>query len=139
MNKYKGSCLCGSIQIELNGHITDIIHCHCSLCRKATGTAYATNGFINTEDFVILDKDKQLEFYERVSGKRRYFCKNCGSPVFSSNSGNPNKYRIRLGILDSEINERPISHNFVTSKASWDDLDSDLPRYESYEPSRNKS
>ncbi|WP_444547761.1 GFA family protein, partial [Vibrio gallaecicus] len=27
---YKGSCLCGSIQLSLNGGVTDIIHCHCS-------------------------------------------------------------------------------------------------------------
>lgn len=53
---YKGSCLCGSIHFQLQGTLTDIIHCHCSLCRKASGSAYATNGFINAEDLKITDK-----------------------------------------------------------------------------------
>ncbi len=53
---YKGSCLCGSIYFQLQGTLTDIIHCHCSLCRKASGSAYATNGFINAEDLKITDK-----------------------------------------------------------------------------------
>ncbi len=53
---YKGSCLCGSIQFQLQGTLTDIIHCHCSLYRKASGSAYATNGFINAEDLKITDK-----------------------------------------------------------------------------------
>lgn len=48
----------------------------------------------------------------------------------------PEKLRIRLGILDSDITERPTSHNVVTSKANWDDLNAKLPRYDTYEPTR---
>ena len=29
-----GKCLCGEINIKINGNISDIIHCHCSLCRR---------------------------------------------------------------------------------------------------------
>ncbi|MGR3958289.1 aldehyde-activating protein [Vibrio lentus] len=133
---YKGSCLCGSIQFELDGGVTDIIHCHCSLCRKASGSAYATNGFINAEDIKLTDKNSTLTFYESSEGKRKYFCKTCGSPIYSSNSQSPKRLRLRLGILDTEISERPISHNFVTSKANWDDLDAELPRNEKHEVGR---
>ncbi len=136
---YKGSCLCGAIQVELNGGITDIIHCHCSLCRKASGTAYATNGFVNADDLQVIDCEGQLGFYEKVEGKKRHFCKKCATPIYSSNSEKPAKYRIRLGVIDSEISERPISHNFVTSKANWEEFDACLPHYEQHEPSRNKS
>ncbi len=133
---YKGSCLCGSIQLSLNGGVTDIIHCHCSLCRKASGSAYATNGFIDAEDLKLIDNDNTLNFYESSEGKRKYFCKTCGSPIYSSNSQSPKRFRLRLGILDTDISERPISHNFVTSKANWDDLDAELPRSEKHEVGR---
>ncbi len=133
---YFGSCLCGAIKIELTGRISDIIHCHCSLCRKNSGTAYATNGFVNTSEFTLIDPGKKLAAYEFKSGKNRHFCSVCASPIYSSNAENPEKLRIRLGILDSDINERPMSHNFVTSRASWDDLDAKLPRYQAFEPSR---
>ncbi|MFS1460872.1 aldehyde-activating protein [Vibrio lentus] len=133
---YKGSCLCGSILFELDGGVTDIIHCHCSLCRKASGSAYATNGFINAEEIKLTDKNNTLTFYESSEGKRKYFCKTCGSPIYSSNSKSPKRFRLRLGILDTEISERPISHNFVTSKANWDDLDVELPRNEKHEIGR---
>ena len=69
-------------------------------------------------------------------GRNRHFCKNCGSPVYSSNEDDPSRLRIRLGILDGDIAERPMSHNFVSSKANWEDLDAELPRYEGVEPSR---
>ena len=135
---YRGSCLCGAIKIELNGIISDIIHCHCSLCRKNSGTAYATNGFINSSEFSVIDPENKLGFYEFKKGKKRHFCTTCASPIYSSNDENPDKLRIRLGILDSQIKERPISHNFVDSKASWDNLDAELPRYKTFEPSRHR-
>ena len=136
---YQGSCLCGAISVELKGPIESIIHCHCSLCRKNSGTAYATNGFINTEDFTVLDPQNKLTYFEFKKGKLRHFCAVCASPIYSSNTENPTKLRIRLGILDSDIEERPISHNFVSSSANWDNLDADLPRYDSFEPSREKA
>jgi len=136
---YQGSCLCGAISVELKGPIESIIHCHCSLCRKNSGTAYATNGFINAADFTVLDPQNKLTYFEFKKGKLRHFCAVCASPIYSSNTENPTKLRIRLGILDSDIEERPISHNFVSSRANWDNLDADLPRYDSFEPSREKA
>ncbi|MDR9767893.1 GFA family protein [Shewanella baltica] len=133
---YKGSCLCGSIQFSLDGSVTDIIHCHCSLCRKASGSAYATNGFITANDLKLTDKGNTLTFYESREGKRKYFCKTCATPIYSSNAQSPERYRLRLGSLDSDILERPISHNFVTSKANWENLNAELPHYEKQEPGR---
>ncbi|KNH12744.1 GFA family protein [Vibrio cyclitrophicus] len=133
---YQGSCLCGSIQLSLKGSISNIIHCHCSLCRKASGSAYATNGFIEAENLILTDADNTLTYYESSEGKRKYFCNTCGSPIYSSNDQSPKRLRLRLGILDTDISERPISHNFVTSKANWEDLDAQLPRSEKHEVGR---
>ena len=133
---YHGKCLCGEVEVELTGVISEVIHCHCSLCRKNSGTAFATNGFINTEEFDITKGKTMLTSFSMKPGRNRHFCKNCGSPVYSSNEDDPSRLRIRLGILDGDIAERPMSHNFVSSKANWEDLDAELPRYEGLEPSR---
>jgi len=133
---YHGKCLCGEIEIQINGGITDIIHCHCSLCRKSSGTAFATNGFIDSVTLEITSGKKNLSCFSYKPGRNRYFCSRCGSPVYSSNEQDPTRFRIRLGIVDSDINETPISHNFVSSKAYWEHMDVKLPRYDSFEPSR---
>ncbi|MYM59352.1 aldehyde-activating protein [Vibrio sp. OCN044] len=133
---YKGSCLCGSIQFEIHGGITDPIYCHCSLCRKASGSAFATNGYVNNSDLQLNDKKGTLTYYESSLGKRKYFCLTCGAPIYSSNSTKPDKVRIRLGAIDTDIVERPISHNFITSKGNWEELETTLPVYEGHEPSR---
>lgn len=44
--------------------------------------------------------------------------------------------RVRIGLVDTDILERPIGHIFVSSRANWDDLDAKLPRYQEYEPGR---
>ena len=136
---YNGKCLCGEVQVTINGNISDIIHCHCSLCRKNSGPAYATNGFINAADFSIIAGEKSLSTFSFKPGRYRHFCKKCGSPIYSSNDDDISRFRIRLGLLDSDISERPNSHNFVTSKANWEDLDANLPRYDSFEPTRNNT
>jgi len=132
---YEGRCLCGSVKLHV-GEISDIICCHCSLCRKASGSAFATNGFVNILDFKIISGQESVSSFESRPGKFRYFCSRCASPIYSSNDLDRSRIRIRLGILDSDILERPGSHNFVTSKANWEDLDAVLPRYEKHEPNR---
>jgi hypothetical protein len=133
---YAGSCQCGAVRVEVHGGIDSIIHCHCSRCRKASGTAYATNGFVRAEGFRIVQGAEQLRSYASAPDRLRHFCGMCGSPVYSSDSADPSRYRLRLGLLDSRISERPIAHTFVSSRAEWDDPDAALPCYDGYEPSR---
>jgi hypothetical protein len=70
---YLGKCLCGNVQISIKGEISDIIHCHCSLCRKNSGTAFATNGFINAADFEITSGKNNLSTFSFKPGRYRHF------------------------------------------------------------------
>ncbi len=135
---YSASCLCGEVHMTINGPISDIIHCHCSLCRKSSGTAFATNGFIDSQSLTIKKGQEFINSFEVKPGRKRHFCKQCASPLFSSNADDPTRLRLRLGVLDCDIDERPMSHNFVDSKANWDSLNIDLPHYSEFEPSRSK-
>ncbi|WP_298772935.1 GFA family protein [uncultured Shewanella sp.] len=132
----KGSCLCKGVEVAIEGAITQIIHCHCSLCRKSSGTAYATNGFVSRADLHIIKGQMLINHYEVKPGKKRYFCRRCASPLYSENAADLKRYRLRLGLLDSDIAERPMSHNFVDSKACWDTIETSLPCYSEHEPCR---
>jgi len=96
---YQGKCSCGEVKIEIHCEISSIIHCHCSLCRKSSGTAYATNGFINAAEFAVVSGEESLSVYSGQPGSSRHFCAKCGSPIYSANERDPSRYRIRLGIL----------------------------------------
>jgi hypothetical protein len=136
MSSYVGSCLCGAVGLKVLGSIEGIIHCHCSRCRKSSGTAFATNGFVQSSGLEITRGEHCIGSYEVAPGRRRHFCGTCASPLFSSNAADPGRLRLRLGILDSDIVERPICHNFVSSRASWEALETSLPCYDGHEPGR---
>ncbi len=57
-------------------------------------------------------------------------------PIMSRQDTDPQHLRIRLGTVESDIEERPMAHIFVTSKANWDQISGDLPQYEEQEPGR---
>ncbi|WP_225444263.1 GFA family protein [Pseudomarimonas arenosa] len=124
--------------LEVQGGISSIIHCHCSCCRKSSGTAYATNGFISAAGLRIVQGAESIRSFQTSPGRARHFCGICASPLYSSNSSDPSRLRLRLGALDSAIDERPISHNFVSSRANWEDMNADLPCYDGREPERSQ-
>ena len=133
---YTGSCLCGAVRFEIRGTIHNIVHCHCSRCRKAQGSAFATNGIVLASDFEFLAGQENLTGYESSPGQTKFFCKTCGSPIISQTLARPGQVRVRLGSIESDIEERPMAHIFATSKANWEEIAADLPQYESYEPNR---
>jgi hypothetical protein len=129
---YYGSCLCGKIKFTLTGKINDIVYCHCSQCRKAQGSAFATNANVNKESFNFISGEDNLTSYNYTAEQTKYFCKSCGSPIMSKNVNHPENIRIRLGTIESDITERPQAHIFVASKANWEEISGSLAQYPEY-------
>jgi hypothetical protein len=50
----KGHCLCGSVRYEIEGRLGPIVYCHCSMCRRASGSVGATNASVRAEEFRIV-------------------------------------------------------------------------------------
>ena len=130
---YQGSCLCGTVKFELSDKIKDIVCCHCSLCRKAQGSAFATNANVSISSFHFISGENNLTAYSSNEHQTKYFCKTCGSPIMSKNILSPEFVRIRLGTIESDISERPQAHIFVSSKANWETICDDLPQFSNYE------
>jgi hypothetical protein len=135
---YVGGCLCGAVRFEIDGPIHNIVYCHCSQCRRAQGSAFATNGIVKAGDFRIVTGADLLTGYESSPGQKKYFCSICGSPILSKSGVRPEQVRVRLGTIESDIKERPMAHIFVTSKADWEQITDDLPQFEAYEPGRDE-
>lgn len=130
---YHGRCLCGEITFSISNEIKDIVCCHCSQCRKAQGSAFATNGNVDAKDFKFISGEKNLTQYQYSDTQIKLFCKTCGSPILSKNTLNPDSVRIRLGTIESDITEHPQAHIFVASKANWEEISDKLPQYDEYD------
>ena len=103
---YCGSCLCGAVKHEVRGAFGAGYFCHCSRCRKATGSAFASSALVATKDFVVIEGDEALKSFS-VNGVHRVFCSHCGSPIISRRDAMPDAVRVRLGTLDSPLERGP--------------------------------
>lgn len=123
----KGSCLCGEVRYEIRGDLIGINYCHCTQCRKASGSAFATNAAVRTEHFRV-SSGNSLASYESSPGKKRYFCSKCGSPIYSRSESTGETVYVRIGTLDEDPLRRPDVHIHVASKAPWYDILDDVPK-----------
>jgi hypothetical protein len=125
-----GSCLCDSVRFEIRGQLGPVGYCHCSMCRKANGSAFAANGTLRRKYFSFVRGEDVIREYESSPGKYRAFCSRCGSPIYSRVDSDPETLRVRLGTLDGDPGRRPAGHVWVGSKAVWHTISDDLPRFE---------
>lgn len=128
--QYTGSCLCGGLRYEIQGEIGEIIQCHCQRCRKANGTAYASNALIQKADFKIIQGEHLLKKFQSTATTQRCFCAHCGSPIISIKTDTPDWYRLRIGTLDTPLRQKPVQHIFTAYKAEWDTICDALPQYD---------
>ena len=127
---YTGSCLCGAIRYEIHGEIGEVIQCHCKRCRKANGTAFATNAPIQKTDFKIVQGEHLLKKFASTPTTARCFCSECASPIISIKAETPDTYRLRIGTLDTPLEHKPVMHIFTAYKAEWDTISDGLPQYD---------
>ena len=129
----KGECLCGAVQFEAAFVVEPFELCHCSRCRKSTGSAYAAIIRVAVEGFRFSSganriRSFELPVVERPPGYQRFFCENCGSPV-------PNPHptgewlAIPAGCLKTNAGLFPTRHIYVERKADWDRLTDGLPQF----------
>lgn len=131
---YTGSCLCGGIRFRIDAELEPIQICHCSQCRKAQGTPFAANTPVASAAFRFLSGSELLSEFESSPGKKRCFCKVCGSPIYSHKDNLPGVLRIRTGLINEAIAARPVAHFHVASKCNWWDINDDLPQYAASSP-----
>lgn len=126
---HRGSCLCGGVRYEYAGEFEQFVCCHCGQCRKAQGSAFASNAPIEEAKFRLLAGAQLLKSYESTPGKQRVFCANCGSPIYSKAAARPGVLRLRMGTLDTPPGIKPQAHIYTASKAAWYDILDDLPQH----------
>ncbi len=127
-----GSCQCGSVRYQIKGEFRMMGNCHCSICRKTHGAAYATWGLLNPEQFQWTAGMESLNSYASSPGRLRYFCRHCGAPLASSHHGQVGE--VVVGSLDGDPGVRPSEHIFVRSKAIWHDITDALPQHAHWPP-----
>ena len=127
-----GGCLCGAIRFEVARFVGPFELCHCSRCRKASGSAFAAMIGVKAEDFSWISGRDQIRRYEapvrtHPPGFRTAFCGQCGSPMPSFEAAD-DWFEIAAGLLDDDPGLRPERHIFIECRSAWYEILDDLPR-----------
>lgn len=125
----KGSCLCGIVTYELQGAVRNMMHCHCSICRKIHGAPFGT--YLSVDRVRWLSGEDHISRYQSSHNFHRCFCDQCGSVLPETVDGADYSF-VPAGGLINATDQRPQKHIFASSGASWYRITDDLPQYDSY-------
>ena len=128
----RGSCLCGAVRYEVHGVFAGAGHCHCSMCRKAHGAAFASWAFVDPDEFRWVAGREVIARYESSPDRARCFCSRCGSQLASEHHGRVGE--VVLASVDGDPGVAPGEHIFVKSKAPWHPITDSLPRHDEWPP-----
>ena len=129
-----GSCLCGGVRFEIAEAVGPFELCHCSRCRKASGSAFAAMLGVRTRDFRFVQGRDLMTTYEAPLLEapppyRTSFCRRCGSPIPNPEPG-AEWFEIPAGLLESDPGLRPDKHIFVELNAPWHEITDSLPQFD---------
>ena len=130
-DKLTGSCLCGGVAFEIERAASPIGQCHCSKCRKVSGTDGNAVFYADVADYKMTKGEELIKSYvvPGSTGWTANFCSVCGSPMpHSDHDGS--KYFVPAGLLDSDFGQAGYAaHIFVESKADWVSIADAAPQF----------
>jgi hypothetical protein len=130
MSNLRGSCLCEEVVFEIDGNVSPMEACHCSRCRKTSGSAFSTALLCATSSFRWVRGSKKITSFRLPSGFAHDFCSVCGSPT--PGPTDEKVIGIPVGCLESDPGTRIKWHAFVASKAEWESIIGDARQFEEH-------
>ena len=120
-----GGCLCGAIRFTVSAPVAGLRVCHCTHCQQTSGTGASVNAVLQSKDFALTQGTPKCYAVKADSGRilRRFFCGDCGSPIYSSRESSPERMVVRAGAFDDSSAMRITSHIWTRSARPWSFID----------------
>ena len=129
--KLTGQCYCRSLTYEVHDDFEYAMNCHCSNCRRTTGSAFKSMAGITAEKLKVVDGADSLQRFGDAETHDAH-CQLCGSLLYSL-VRDGEYVHVALGTLLDAPSIRPTHHIFVGSKAPWFEITDDLPQFEEFD------
>jgi hypothetical protein len=125
-----GMCLCGAVKYTVADEFVYAANCHCSNCRRTTGSAFKTFAGIERDKLKVTKGQDHLMIFGDETGNNTH-CKTCGSFLYSLVRDGAFVH-VAMGTLVDEPAIHPTKHIFVGSKAAWFTITDDLPQFDGH-------
>ncbi|MGE0213402.1 MAG: GFA family protein [Parvibaculaceae bacterium] len=114
--KITGGCQCGGVRYRIEGPLGHAGVCHCRMCQKAFGSWGAP--LVSVPATRLSWTRGKPGAFRSSPVVDRGFCRDCGTPLYMKEEGDPN-YEIAIGSLDDPELAPPTSQAGVESELSW--------------------
>jgi hypothetical protein len=128
--KLSGECFCRAVSYTVADEFTYALNCHCSNCRRTTGSAFKPFAGIARDKLSVSKGHDDLMTYGDERGHDAH-CRQCGSLLYSVVRGGAFVH-VALGTLVDDPSIRPTAHIFAASKAPWFEITDALPQYQGH-------
>jgi hypothetical protein len=123
-----GTCYCGAVQYEVEDQFAYALNCHCSNCRRTTGSAFKPFAGIERHKFRVVTGEDARLIYGDGAATHDAHCERCGSLLYSV-VREGQWVHVAMGTLLDDPSIRPTAHMFVGSKAPWYEITDNLPQH----------
>ena len=120
-----GGCQCGAVRIEARGAPVRVLACHCRMCQRATGNAFAPLAEFAAADVTI---EGEVATWASSNVSERGFCPRCGTPLFLRDRDG-NVIELMVGAMAEPGALAPAYHYGVEGRVGWLEGFGDLPAY----------
>jgi len=114
-----GFCCCGACSVTVPLPLRDPVNCHCGQCRALSGASFTTRVTASREKTTISSVD-DLTRFRPTENLDRYFCKVCGTHVYTADIRLPKLYGFAAGIFDSGVVGGPTNAYFEEFRVFWE-------------------
>lgn len=131
----QGECNCGAVAFAIDAALEDIYICHCSICRRSTGSNGIAVVVFPKEQFRWVRGEDTVATWRKPGTQwHTWFCRICGAPVPGEND--PRTMFAPAGSLTSGGEGLRVAHHVhVGSRAPWDVIGDDGRQHATrYEP-----
>lgn len=136
---FKGGCLCGNIRYTIKRQHLNAMHCYCSMCRKAHGTAFSTHVVCRPDQIVWHTSGDLRKAYESSPHAYREFCPRCGTHLLVYGQTGDTSLAIPAGTLDGDPPLTILGHMYTSEMVSWYKIADGLPQHAQWPPGFGRS
>lgn len=125
-----GECNCGAVGFEIEQQTNDVFVCHCSICRRSSGSNGIAVIVVANDAFHWTRGTEAIRTWQKPDAEwQTWFCGQCGSPLPSRND--ESRMFIPAGLLTVGAESLTVKHHiYVDSKAAWDEIGDNGQRHE---------
>jgi hypothetical protein len=120
-----GSCLCGKARYRVEDAFEYAMNCHCSQCRRTTGSAFKPMGGIPVAK-LRLEAEEVLTYGKEDAAD--IHCAACGSLLYSI-VRDGEWVHVAYGTLLEPPSLAPQEHIFAADRAPWHEIRDGLPQW----------